>query len=89
MMKALKPEAIWIGGLFVAALIWATVLNRVALGTPVSFDNWLVYALPKAAIVFVVPGIVAAAVDRMTKSRDKAMWTWTILLLVGFVILSL
>jgi hypothetical protein len=81
---------IWVVALFVGTFFWASVMST-AMGVPTATEDiysigvYLGIALP----VFGITGIIAGITFYFTKAVKKSLWTWTILLLVGFAVLGI
>ena len=85
----MRRELIWIGGLFIGSLLWAFLMNTAMWGRLGSFSFELGAALGEGGVVFLGTGLVSGIVYAVSKSSSKALWTWTILLLIVFVLLSI
>lgn len=85
----MRRELIWVGGLFIGSLLWALLMNTAMGHRSGSFQFELGAALGMGGPIFLGTGIVAGIVYAVSKSRSKALWTWTILLLVVFALLSI
>jgi hypothetical protein len=76
-------SVVWGTGLLVLSLGWAALITT-AMGESANLG----VSIGMGGPLFAFTGIIAAIVYAITKSAKKAMWVWTILLLISFAILG-
>jgi hypothetical protein len=81
---------IWVVALFVGTFFWAAVMST-AMGVPTATEDIysIVVYLSMGLPVFGITGIIAGITFYFTKAVKKSLWTWTILLLIGFAVLGI
>ncbi len=80
---------LWIVGLLVGTLLWAMLMGTaMGFASTSGLENFGLY-IGMGAPVFGGTGIISGIVYLVVKDANKALWTWTILLLLGFTILGI
>lgn len=85
-----KKIVLWVLGLFSVSIMWALLVNTATVGpnTGNFFPDQIVTALGMVLLPFLSTGAIAGLVYIFKRKPSTAMWTWTVLLLVAGLFLS-
>ena len=76
-------SAFWVVGLLGGCIAWALLMSTYMDGVSTSFVENAGLAIGMRLPLFLVTGVGAGAAYAATRNHRKALWTWTILILVG------
>lgn len=68
---------------------WAQLMSRVLYGVSPGFAEHAGFVIGISAPLFLVTGVGSGIVYAVTEDRTKALWTWTILVLLGMLLLGI
>ncbi len=81
--------AAWLTALAATCFGWAVLMNVAMNGVYTYWQDTVFEALGMGGPVFAGTGIVAGIAYAGTKNPIKALWVWTILILVAFSIMGI
>lgn len=82
-------SALWVVGLLGGCIAWALAMSTAMYGVSTSFVENAGVAIGMSLPLFLVTGVGAGVAYAVTRNHRKALWTWTILVLVGMVVLGI